>query len=104
MGYPWNRLASHSGGDELLQVAKCTWNQEKQRQYETICQMQTLPKDSEAEESGKGGYPNTVFFFHVSQILLLVVLMCMSLSLASFVSLTGPGESLGNSQNAVMRD
>ena len=28
--------------------------------------MQTLPKDSEAEESGKGGYPNTVFFFHVS--------------------------------------
>ena len=55
--------------------------------------MQTLPKDSEAEERGNGEYPNTVFFFHVSQILLLVVLMCMSLSLASFVSLTGPGES-----------
>ena len=54
--------------------------------------MQTLPKESEAEKRGKGAFSNTVFLFLVRQILLLVVLMCMSLSLASFVSLTGPGE------------
>ena len=88
----WNRLASHSGEEEILQVTSCPWNPEKQRQYEMIGSMQTLPKDSEAEKRGKGAYPNTVFLFLVPQILLLVVLMCMSLSLASFVSLTGPGE------------
>ena len=40
----------------------------------------------------------------VPQILLLVVLMCMSLSLASFVCLTGPGELWRNLFDTVMRD
>ena len=60
--------------------------------YERFGPMQALPKDSEAEKRGKVAFSNNVFLFLVPQILLLVVLMCMSLSLASFVSLTGPGE------------
>ena len=35
---------------------------------------------------------SNIFLFLIPQILLLVVLMCMSLSLASFLSLTGPGK------------
>ena len=52
----------------------------------------------------KLAFSNSVFLFLVSQILLLVVLMCMSLSLASFLSLTGPGELWRNARNTVMKE
>lgn len=65
--------------------------------------MQTLPKDPDAEEREMKAFSNSVFLF-VPQILLLVVFMCMSLSFASFVCLTGPGELWRNVFNTVMSD
>lgn len=49
-------------------------------------------KGSSSQNSRKLVFSDEVCLLFVLQILLLVVFMCMSLSFASFLSLTGPGE------------